>query len=280
MVRHTFEPISPSTEYLSWHQDAISRCRRAIIQMTSLAGSGHPGGSLSSLDVYLALWSCANVDPESPWMEGRDRIVVSHGHTSPGVYSVLAELGFVNNEEAVSSFRSTQNLFEGHIEREIPGVEWTTGNLGQGLSAACGMVLGDRIHGREIQAFVPMGDGEQQKGQISEARRFAVKYELHGVTAIIDRNRLQIGGDTDEIMPQDIRAGWESDGWHVVEIDGHDATAIYTTLKAAGEDKTKPWCIIANTVMGKGISFMENKAHFQGVALNAEELAAAVEELG
>lgn len=280
MVRHTFEPISPSTEYLSWHQDAISRCRRAIIQMTSLAGSGHPGGSLSSLDVYLALWSCANVDPESPWMEGRDRIVVSHGHTSPGVYSVLAELGFVNNEEAVSSFRSTQNLFEGHIEREIPGVEWTTGNLGQGLSAACGMVLGDRIHGREIQAFVPMGDGEQQKGQISEARRFAVKYELHGVTAIIDRNRLQIGGDTDEIMPQDIRAGWESDGWHVVEIDGHDATAIYTTLKAAGEDKTKPWCIIANTVMGKGISFMENKAHFHGVALNAEELAAAVEELG
>ena len=280
MVPHTFEPSTPGEDILTRHAEAVSRCRRAIIQMTSLAGSGHPGGSMSSLDTYLTLWACANVDPADPWKEGRDRIVVSHGHTSPGVYSVLAELGFVDNQEAVSSFRSTQNLFEGHIEREIPGVEWTTGNLGQGLSAACGMVLGDRIHGREIRAFVPMGDGEQQKGQISEARRFAVKYNLHGITAIIDRNRLQIGGDTDDIMPQDLRAGWESDGWHVVEIDGHDAAAIYGALREAGEDSSKPWCIIANTVMGKGVSFMEDKADFHGRALNKEELAAAVAELG
>ncbi len=280
MVRSSLDAPSLSAEHLQWHQEAVQRCRRAIIQMTSLAASGHPGGSLSSLDLYLVLWSCAKVEAENPWMDGRDRIVVSHGHTSPGVYSVLAEMGFIDNDEAVSSFRSTQNLFEGHIEREIPGVEWTTGNLGQGLSAACGMVLGDRIHGRRCNAFVPMGDGEQQKGQIAEARRFAVKFGLHEITAIVDRNQLQIGGETDEIMPQEIAAGWEADGWRVVEVDGHNPQQIFSALQQARKDEQRPWCIIAHTVMGKGISFMENKSDFHGRALNTEELAAAVTELG
>jgi len=280
MVRSTFDAPSLSEDHLNWHRDAVQRCRRAIIQMTSLAASGHPGGSLSSLDLYLVLWSCATVDSQNPWMEGRDRIVVSHGHTSPGVYSVLAEMGFIDGEEAIASFRSTQNLFEGHIEREIPGVEWTTGNLGQGLSAACGMVLGDRIHGRSCHAYVPMGDGEQQKGQISEARRFAVKYGLHELTAIVDRNQLQIGGDTDEIMPQRISESWEADGWRVVEIDGHDPQQIFGALQQAKKDEERPWCIVAHTVMGKGISFMENRADFHGRALNPAELATAVEELG
>ena len=280
MVRSSFDAPCLSEEHLRWHQDAVQRCRRAIIQMTSLAASGHPGGSLSSLDLYLVLWSCARVEAENPWMDGRDRIVVSHGHTSPGVYSVLAELGFIDGEEAISSFRSTQNLFEGHIEREIPGVEWTTGNLGQGLSAACGMVLGERIHGRHCSAFVPMGDGEQQKGQIAEARRFAVKYGLHEITAIIDRNQLQIGGETEEIMPQQIALGWEADGWRVVEVDGHDPQQIFAALQQAKKDDQRPWCIIAHTVMGKGISFMENLSDFHGRALNPEELARAIEELG
>ncbi|MEE2857950.1 MAG: transketolase [Planctomycetota bacterium] len=280
MARSSFDAPALSDEHILWHQEAVARCRRAIIQMTSLAASGHPGGSLSSLDVYLVLWACARVEADNPWMVGRDRIVVSHGHTSPGVYSVLAELGFIDGDEAIASFRSTQNIFEGHIERDVPGVEWTTGNLGQGLSAACGMILGERIHGRRAKAFVPMGDGEQQKGQISEARRFAVKFGLNEITAIIDRNRLQIGGDTEEIMPQQIVEGWEADGWRVVEIDGHDPKQIFAALKQANEDDQRPWCIVAHTVMGKGISFMENLSDFHGRALKPEELAAAVEELG
>ena len=280
MVRSSFDAPALSEEHLRWHQEAVVRCRRAIIQMTSLAASGHPGGSLSSLDLYLVLWSCAHVEGDNPWMTGRDRIVVSHGHTSPGVYSVLAELGFVDREEAIASFRSTQNLFEGHIEREVPGVEWTTGNLGQGLSAAYGMTLGERIHGRRARIFVPMGDGEQQKGQISEARRFVVKFGLNEITAIIDRNRQQISGDTQQIMPQNIVENWESDGWHVVEIDGHDPQQIFSALQQAGRDEQRPWCIVAHTVMGKGISFMENLCDFHGRGLKPEEFAAAIEELG
>lgn len=274
------EADRPSAEYLRWHEDARRECRRDILRMTHLANSGHPGGSLSSLDLYLWIYAHANIDAKDPWMAGRDRIVVSHGHTSPGVYSVLAQLGFFDREEMVSSFRRTGNVFEGHIEREVPGVEWTTGNLGQGLSAACGMALGARLEGSPVRLFVPMGDGEQQKGQVSEARRFAVKYQLHELTAIVDRNHLQIGGDTDEIMPQRIAEGFAADGWVVTEIDGHDIEQIHAAMRTAALDDGAPHAIIANTVMGKGVSFMENLADFHGRALNQDEFAAAVEELG
>ncbi len=270
----------PSPEYLAWHEAARRECRRDIIQMTHLANSGHPGGSLSSLDLYLWLYSHANIDPRHPWMPGRDRVVVSHGHTSPGVYSVLSHLGFVDRAEAVSSFRRTGNVFEGHIERDVPGVEWTTGNLGQGLSAACGMALAARIRGEKIRVYVPMGDGEQQKGQISEARRFAMKFGLNEITAIIDCNRLQIGGETADIMPQRIPEGWAADGWKVTEIDGHDTEQIHSTLRAAALDNTAPHVVIAHTTMGKGISFMEDRSAFHGRALTKDEYAAAVEELG
>ncbi|MGE3166725.1 MAG: transketolase [Planctomycetota bacterium] len=266
--------------YLAWHEQARRDCRREILQMTHLVDSGHPGGSLSSLDFYLVLYAHANIDPKNPWQPNRDRIVVSHGHTSPGVYSVLARLGFFPPQEVISSFRRTSNVFEGHIEREVPGVEWTTGNLGQGLSAACGMALANQLKGIDAQVFVPMGDGEQQKGQIAEARRFAVKYKLHRLTAIVDRNRLQIGGNTDEIMPQDVAAGWKSDGWVVQEIDGHDPVAIHRAVRTAILDTAAPHVIIANTVMGKGVSFIENLADYHGKALNAEQYARAAKESG
>ena len=274
----TWDSEQASDEYLTWHAAARRDCAREIVQMTHLAGSGHPGGSLSSIDMYLVIYAHAKLDAKNPWADDRDRVVVSHGHTSPGVYSALARIGYFSAEEAVLSFRRTSNVFEGHIEREVPGVEWTTGNLGQGLSAASGMALGLRLNGHDSQVYVPMGDGEQQKGQISEARRFIRKFGLNNVTALVDRNRLQIGGDTDEIMPQDLTAGWASDGWVVQEIDGHDPSAIYAALRRAVHDKENPHVIIANTVMGKGISFMEDKAHYHGVAANAEEYARAAEE--
>ncbi|MCI0652400.1 MAG: transketolase [Planctomycetes bacterium] len=280
MRRWSFGPETLSADYLEWHESARAQCRREIVQMTHLADSGHPGGSLSSLDVYLVLYSHANLDPQNPWARERDRIVVSHGHTSPGVYSVLARLGYFPPEDVIAHFRRTSHVFEGHIEREAPGVEWTTGNLGQGLSAAAGMALGLRLRGIAARVFVPMGDGEQQKGQIAEARRFIAKYALHNVTVIIDRNRLQIGGETAKIMPQRIEDGWRADGWHTVEIDGHDPVAIYRALRSAAGDAAQPHAIIANSVMGKGVSFMENKADFHGRGPKPDEYARAAKESG
>lgn len=270
----------PSREYREWHESARRECRRDILRMTHLAASGHPGGSLSSLDFYLWIYSHARIDPADPWNPGRDRIVVSHGHTSPGVYSVLAHLGFFDREEMLATFRRSGNVFEGHIEREVPGVEWTTGNLGQGLSAACGMALAARLRGERIRLFVPMGDGEQQKGQVSEARRFARKYGLAEITAIVDRNGLQIGGSTAEIMPQRIAEDWAADGWVVTEIDGHEIGEIHSALRTAALDESASHVVIADTTMGKGISFMENRAEFHGRGPTADEIAAAIEELG
>ncbi len=280
MGRWTWEADALDASYLTWHEEARRQCLREIVQMTHLAASGHPGGSLSSLDCYLVIYSHAELDPRDPWAPGRDRVVVSHGHTSPGVYSVLARLGFFPPEEAIAGFRRTSSVFEGHIEREVPGVEWTTGNLGQGLSAAAGMALGFRLRRTRARIFVPMGDGEQQKGQISEARRFIVKYGLTDITVVIDRNQLQIGGRTDDIMPCNIAGLWAADGWQVTEIDGHDPQAIYGALRAAGRDARRPHAIIARTVMGKGVSFMENKHDFHGRGPKPEEYAIAARESG
>ncbi|MEM7260772.1 MAG: transketolase [Planctomycetota bacterium] len=274
----TWESEQLSDGYLAWHETARRECLRDILQMTHLASSGHPGGSMSSLDFYLVIYAHANLDPADPWMHDRDRIVVSHGHTSPGVYSVLCRLGYFERDAMISGFRRTFDRFEGHIERDVPGVEWTTGNLGQGLSAASGMALGMRLKGVDGQLFVPMGDGEQQKGQISEARRFIRKFELNNVTAVVDLNHQQIGGRIEDIMPQDIAAGWRSDGWHVTEIDGHDPTEIHRACREAVLDTSKPHCILARTDMGKGISFMEGTHKYHGVALSDEQYAQAAEE--
>lgn len=278
--RWTWEAETLSDEYLAWHERARRECLRDIVQMTHLAASGHPGGSLSSLDFYLLTYSHANIDPKDPWKPERDRIVVSHGHTSPGVYSVLAQLGFFPRDEAVATFRRVTNRFEGHIERDVPGVEWTTGNLGQGLSAACGMAIAQRLKGIDAQIFVPMGDGEQQKGQISEARRFVRKFGFNSVTAIVDLNRKQIGGDIAEIMPQDIAAGWASDGWLVIEVDGHDPAELHRALRAAVRDTHRPHVILAHTIMGKGVSFMEDTHKYHGAACNAEQYEIVVSESG
>ena len=253
--------------------------RGDILKMTTLAGSGHPGGSMSSIDFYLVLYSYANVHPQSPSDPNRDRIVVSHGHTSPGVYAALGRIGFFPMEAAIINFRKAGSPFEGHVEKGVPGVEWNTGNLGQGVSAGCGFALGSKILKKEFHVFVTMGCGEQQKGQISEARRFAIKYGLDNLTVIIDYNLRQISGVTPEIMPQNISKNFESDGWRVMEVNGHQFQEIYIAFREAALSK-HPTAIIAHTTMGKGVSFMEGKEEFHGRALNLDEYKKAIQELG
>ncbi len=253
-------------------------CKGDILKMTSLAGSGHPGGSFSSLDIYLVLYSCARVYPREPDRPDRDRIVVSHGHTSPGVYSVLARMGFFSRDEAVATFRKAGSLFEGHVERVIPGVEWTTGNLGQGLSVGCGFALASRLTRVPYHVYVVMSDAEQAKGQVAEARRFARKFGLSNITVIIDYNELQISGSVHEVMPVNIKGNYLSDGWEVLEVDGHDHQALYQAIRES-LFREEPVAIIAHTVMGKGVSFMEGDEEYHGRALKEKEMTQAFREL-
>jgi len=253
-------------------------CRSDILKMTTIANSGHPGGSLSSVDIYTVLYNCAKIDPAQPFRKDRDRIVISHGHTAPGVYAVLGRRGFFPVEEALLYFRFCGSPYEGHIEKSVPGVEWNTGNLGQGLSAGCGFAIAGRLLGLEFNTFVVMGDGEQQKGQISEARRVAIKYNLP-LVVIIDYNKLQISGSISSVMPQNIKENFLSDRWNVLEIDGHSLEEIYTAIKTALLSRY-PTAILANTVMGKGVSFMENKHEYHGKPLTIEQCHKALKELG
>jgi len=245
-----------------------------IITMTRLAGTGHPGGSISSLDIYLTLFSHANLNGK-----GRDRIIVSHGHTSPGVYSALARLGHLPLDETIAFFRKAKSPFEGHVVKGIPFIDWSTGNLGQGLSAGCGFAIASKIQKNGSHVYVLMGDGEQQKGQIGEARRFAKKFGLFDITVIIDCNKLQISGEVEKVMPQNIVENYLSDGWDVIEINGHDYHEIYRALRTARAAEN-PVCIIANTIMGNGISFMENKEKYHGSPLSEAEYTEAMSILG
>ncbi|MBW6515277.1 MAG: transketolase [Candidatus Cloacimonetes bacterium] len=270
-------PIS-SDKIVSLKEKALI-ARAAILKATTLAGSGHPGGSMSTIDILLTLYEMLNIKPDNFQREDRDRVVVSNGHVSPGVYAALASNNFMPMEDFISQFRLCGSIFEGHIERSVPGVEWGTGNLGQGLSAGCGFALASKIKGLPYKVIVMMGDGEQQKGQLSEARRFAAKYKLDKLTAIVDYNRLQISGKINDIMPQNIKENYLSDGWHVLEIDGHSFTEISNSIiEASAIDK--PVMILARTVMGKGVSFMENKEKYHGAAISEEQLTEALRELG
>ncbi len=258
----------------------ISRlCKGDILTMTTLANSGHPGGAISSLDIFLIVYSYANILPNKIDEIERDKIIISHGHTSAACYAVLGRLGFFDIDMAISTFRLAGSIFEGHIVRKVPGVEWSTGNLGQGLSAGCGFALSDKIHKRDCLTIVLMSDGEQTKGQVGEARRFAIKYGLKNLIGIIDYNKLQISGCTDNIMPCNISENYKSDGWEVIETDGHDFEKLYTSIKKAISIE-KPTCIIAHTVMGNGISFMENQFKYHGKPLNEDEYKKAMEQLG
>jgi len=253
--------------------------RGDILKMTTLAKCGHPGGSMSSIDIYLVLYSFANVSPKYPDDPDRDRVIISHGHTSPGVYSALGRLGFFNIDDAIIGHRKAGSVFDGHVDWKVPGVEWSSGNLGQGLSAGCGFALAGKLLNKDFHTFVVMSDGEQQKGQISEARRFAKKYNLNELTVIIDYNSLQISGKITDVMPQNIKENFISDDWKVLEIDGHDNKQIYEALKKSVNTKNTPVAIFAYTTMGKDVSFMEDDEQFHGKALSIEQYKKAVTEL-
>lgn len=260
-------------------------CTRRILLSTSLASSGHPGGSLSTLDMLLVTYGCIKHNPADSQWQGRDRVVMSIGHVSPGVYSVLAENGYFTEADFLTGFRRAGSGFPGHVERIVPGVEWDTGNLGQGLSTAVGMAQAFKMKGSDQKVICYMGDGEQQKGQIAEAMRYANKYKLNNLIVIVDRNHVQIGGTTEEVMDIDVTGLFEVSGWNVVKLDdGHDTNKFFQTFRKAylGEvDMTdKPTMIEARTVMAKGISFMEGLPKYHGSPLNQEQLTAAFKELG
>ncbi len=278
-INKGFDRKGLSGEEIEFLKNFTKKCRGDILRMTTLASSGHPGGSMSSIDIYAVLYGFCNVDPSNTFKQNRDRIIISHGHTAPGVYSALGNYGFFDINDAILNFRSAGSPFEGHVEKSVPGIEWNTGNLGQGLSASCGFALNSRLNNLKYNVYCVMGDGEQTKGQIGEARRFAVKYKLNNLTVIVDKNGLQIGGKTSEVMPDNIKENFGADGFHVIEIDGHNFNEIYSAIKKA-HTIDSPVVIIANTIMGKGVSFMENQAKYHGSALDPEDCKKALSELG
>lgn len=269
-------------------KSAWAEARKAAVETilvsTSLAASGHPGGSLSCIDLLFGIYGISNIHPGNLHAEDRDVVIVSNGHISPGVYATLATHGFVSTSDVITGFRKAGSMFAGHIETKVPGVEWNTGNLGQGLSAGAGAALARKLRGNDGWSWVLMGDGEQQKGQIAEARRFAVKFGLDNLVCVVDRNFLQIGGDTREVMDQNVEADFAAAGWNVCTIDGHDPAEIFETFARIrrGEvpDASRPTCVVAKTVMSKGVPFMENKAHYHGSPLSEADLRKALAECG
>ncbi len=278
----TMQSNELSSEELSTLKKMRIRCAKNILLSTSLAGSGHPGGSLSTLDNLLVTYGCMRHDATQPDLEERDRVIMSIGHVSPAVYSTLAEYGYFTEEDFLSGFRRTGSGFPGHVERIVPGVEWDTGNLGQGLSTAVGLAHGFKIQNKDNKVIVFMGDGEHQKGQIVEAIRYASKYKLDNLIVIIDRNHLQICGTTEEVMPQSIRSLYSINNWDVQYLeDGHDCNAYFQTFsKAYKKQDGIPTVIVSRTTMSKGISFMENIPKYHGSPLDRESLGNAMKELG
>ena len=255
--------------------------RRDIITMTANAGSGHPGGSLSAVELMTSVFfNHMRVDPSNPHDPDRDRFVLSKGHAAPCYYAVLAAKGFISRDEYVN-FRQLHSILQGHPDaKKVPGVDASTGSLGQGVSIAVGMALGAKHLGKDTKVFALVGDGESQEGQIWEAYMAAAHYKLDNLTVIIDNNGLQIDGETKDVKPTEpLDKKFESFGWHVIKIDGHDFDQIEAAYKEAEQTKGQPTMILAKTIKGKGVSFMENNAGWHGKAPNDEQYAAAMAEL-
>ena len=258
-----------------------AKIRLGVIESTHAAASGHPGGSLSIADILAYLYfEEMNVDPKEPKKSDRDRFVLSKGHTAPALYSTLALKGFFPFEE-LKTLRQIDSRLQGHPDMKgIPGIDMTTGSLGLGISAACGMALAAKIDKKDYRVYTIVGDGESEEGQVWEASMFANHQKLDNLCVIIDYNGLQIDGPVSEIVsPAPFEPKLEAFGYNVITINGHDFDEIEAAFKAARECKGRPTAIVANTVKGKGVSFMENKVNWHGSAPKDAEYEAAVEEI-
>ena len=255
--------------------------RIGIIDSTHAAKCGHPGGSLSIADILAYLYfEKMNMDPENPKMENRDRFVLSKGHTAPGLYATLAHRGFFPVEDLIT-LRKIDSYLQGHPDmNKIPGVDMTTGSLGLGISTACGMALVGKVDNKDYRVYTIIGDGESEEGQVWEAAMFASHYKLDNLCVILDLNGLQIDGPITEVMnptPHDKK--FEAFGFHVITIDGHDFNQIEAAFAEAEATKGQPTVIIAKTIKGKDVSFMENSVNWHGAAPNDEQHAQAIAEL-
>ena len=255
--------------------------RRHIISMLGKAGSGHPGGSLSAVEILIALYfRVLRHKPQDPNWPDRDRFILSKGHAAPVLYATLSESGYFSVEE-LSTLRQMDSRLQGHTDRTVtPGVEMSAGSLGQGLSFAIGVALAGRLNSLQYRAYVLLGDGECDEGQVWEGAMAAAHFKLDNLVAIVDRNEQQIDGWTCDVMElEPFNSKWQSFGWHVIKVDGHDLTQLIDAFNQAKLVKGQPTVIIAHTTKGKGVSFMENNPNFHGKAPNAEEVEIALKEL-
>ena len=257
------------------------KVRMGIIEGVHAAKAGHPGGSLSCTDILTYLYFVhMNIDPQNPQMENRDRLVLSKGHAAPALYSVLAQRGYFS-PELLTTLRQIGSILQGHPDmKHIPGVDMSSGSLGQGISAAVGMALSGKHFDGGYRVYTILGDGESEEGQVWEAAMFAANKKLDNLVAFVDWNNLQIDGTIEEVnSPLPLDKKFEAFGWNVIVINGNDFTEIENALEAAKAVKGKPTAIIAKTVKGKGVSFMENVVNWHGVAPNDEEYEKAMAEL-
>ncbi|NLT09912.1 MAG: transketolase [Ruminococcus sp.] len=261
-------------------QKIACKVRMGVIEGTYNAKSGHPGGSLSISDTLTYLYyNKMNVDPKNPDAPDRDRFVLSKGHTAPALYSVLAQKGFFPEEE-LKSLRHIGALLQGHPCIHIPGIDMSSGSLGQGISAACGMALAAKLDGKSYNVYTILGDGEIEEGQVWEAAMFAAHYGLGNLVAVVDNNGLQIDGPVTEVCsPEPITDKFAAFGWHVITMDAHDFDSIEAAFDEASKITDKPVAIIQKSVKGKGVSFMENQVGWHGTAPNKEQYEQAMSEL-
>ncbi len=262
-------------------QKTANEVRKSIITALHAAGAGHPGGSLSSTDIFTYLYfEEMNVDPKNVSDPDRDRFVLSKGHCAPGLYSVMAEKGYFPKEE-LTTLRKLGSRLQGHPSMQyLPGLDMSSGSLGQGISAACGMALSAKLDKKDFRVYTLLGDGELQEGQVWEAAMFAGFRKLDNLVVIVDNNGLQIDGPVDKVCsPYPIDKKFEAFNFHVINIDGHNFDEIKAAFEEAKKTKGMPTAIIARTVKGKGVSFMENQAGWHGKAPNDDEFKQAMEEL-